>query len=108
MDTLCAYAWPGNIRELRNLVERLSIMVNEETIGPSDLPEDLRAARAIARANASAQGKSLRELREQVERDYIRAILDEHGWNVTQAARELGIERTNLHKKIKFYGIEKE
>ncbi|MSS73699.1 MAG: sigma-54-dependent Fis family transcriptional regulator [Candidatus Latescibacteria bacterium] len=108
MEILCAYAWPGNIRELRNLVERLSIMVNEETIGPSDLPDDLRAARTIARANASAQGKSLRELREQVEKDYIRAILDEHGWNVTQAARELGIERTNLHKKIKFYGIEKE
>ncbi len=108
MEILCAYAWPGNIRELRNLVERLSIMVSGETIGPSDLPDDLRAARAIARANVSAQGKSLREIREQVERDYIRAILEEHGWNVTQAARELGIERTNLHKKIKFYGIEKE
>ena len=108
MEILCAYAWPGNIRELRNLVERLSIMVSGETIRPSDLPDDLRAARAIARANVSAQGKSLREIREQVERDYIRAILEEHGWNVTQAARELGIERTNLHKKIKFYGIEKE
>ena len=108
MEILCAYAWPGNIRELRNLVERLSIMVSGETICPSDLPDDLRAARAIARANVSAQGKSLREIREQVERDYIRAILEEHGWNVTQAARELGIERTNLHKKIKFYGIEKE
>jgi two-component system nitrogen regulation response regulator NtrX len=83
-------------------------MVSGETIGPSDLPDDLRAARAVAREFVSAQGKSLREIREQVERDYIRAILEEHGWNVTQAARELGIERTNLHKKIKFYGIEKE
>jgi two-component system nitrogen regulation response regulator NtrX len=108
MEVLCDYAWPGNIRELRNLVERLSIMVGGDAIRPPDLPDDLRAARTIARANVAAQGKSLRELREQVERDYIRAVLDEHGWNVTQAAKDLGIERTNLHKKIKFYGLEKE
>ena len=108
MHVLCAYDWPGNIRELRNLVERLSIMVSGEVIRPADLPDDLHAARAVARLSAAAQGKSLREIREQVERDYIRAVLEEHGWNVTQAARDLGVERTNLHKKIKFYGIEKE
>ena len=108
MQILCAYAWPGNIRELRNVVERLSIMVTGDVIRPTDLPTDLRAGRKIVRKGSEASGKTLKEIREQVEKDYIRAVLAEHDWNVTQAAKDLGIERTNLHKKIKFYGIEKE
>ena len=108
MHILCGHPWPGNIRELRNLIERLSIMVGEDVIRSADLPSDFRASRAVARSSSSAQGKSLKEIREQVERDYIRAVLAEHEWNVTQAARELGIERTNLHKKIRYYQIEKE
>ena len=108
MQILCAYAWPGNIRELRNVIERLSIMVTGDVIRPTDLPTELRAGRNIIRKGSEASGKTLKEIREQVEKDYIRAVLAEHDWNVTQAAKDLGIERTNLHKKIKSYGIEKE
>ena len=111
MDALCRHDWPGNIRELRNLVERLSIMVSGDVIEITDLP-------ALAGPHVSRQaglsevpdlppGKTLREAREVVEKSYITEALKQNNWNVTQAARALGIERTNLHKKIKYYELER-
>jgi two-component system nitrogen regulation response regulator NtrX len=111
MDILCGYAWPGNIRELKNLVERLSIMVTGGVITPGDLPD--MAGPQISRPQDGMvipglhSGKTLREVRETVEQGYISEALQSYDWNVTQAAKVLGIERTNLHKKIKYYQIER-
>jgi two-component system, NtrC family, nitrogen regulation response regulator NtrX len=110
-DLLVQYSWPGNIRELKNLVERLSIMVSSDTIHPEDLPvfEAIRLA-SPSQPDTSipgvSPGKTLREIREAVERHYIGQALERHKGNVTQASKSLGIERTNLHKKIKYYELE--
>jgi two-component system nitrogen regulation response regulator NtrX len=114
MAILRDYSWPGNIRELKNLTERLSIMVQGETIELSDLPR-LEGREMVAKLDSSGSGSlpkislglTLRELREDVERGYIAQALDACGGNVTQAAKTLGIERTNLHKKIKYYELER-
>ncbi|MFO0584055.1 MAG: sigma-54 dependent transcriptional regulator [Anaeromyxobacter sp.] len=113
-ERLRAYRWPGNVRELRNMCERMVIMSGER-IGPGDVPEVVgprpTAAGGPAAAPAGAADLSrygevpLRELRDLVERDYILKKLEEHDWNITQAAQALGVERTNLHKKIKQHGL---
>ncbi|MBT5829952.1 MAG: sigma-54-dependent Fis family transcriptional regulator [Candidatus Latescibacteria bacterium] len=111
-DMLVQYDWPGNIRELKNLVERLSIMVSDDTITPADLPalEGLHVpnqSHSGTNIPGLTPGKTLREVREAVEKHYIGEALGRHKGNVTQASKSLGIERTNLHKKIKFYELEK-
>lgn len=111
-EMLVQYTWPGNIRELKNLVERLSIMVSDDTITPKDLPamDGLHVpshAQTGATIPGLTPGRTLREVREAVEKYYISEALDRHKGNVTQASKSLGIERTNLHKKIKYYELEK-
>jgi two-component system nitrogen regulation response regulator NtrX len=108
-DRLRAYRWPGNVRELRNICERMVIMSGDR-ITVADVPDDLRPKAspppAPGAADLSRYGEvPLRELRDLVERDYILKKLEEHDWNITQAAQALGVERTNLHKKIKQHGL---
>jgi len=98
-----AYDWPGNIRELRNMVERLVIMTSGDVIGPDDLPSPLRPKDAAA-LGADGQ-RSLKEARDGFERAYILAELRAHDWNMTRTAERLGIERSHLYRKIKTYGI---
>jgi two-component system, NtrC family, nitrogen regulation response regulator NtrX len=98
-----AYDWPGNIRELRNMVERLVIMTSGDTIGPDDLPAPLRPKDAAA-VGGDGQ-RSLKEARDSFERAYILAELRAHDWNMTRTADRLGIERSHLYRKIKTYGI---
>jgi two-component system nitrogen regulation response regulator NtrX len=98
-----AYDWPGNIRELRNMVERLVIMTSGDVIGPDDLPAPLRPKDAAA-LGADGQ-RSLKEARDGFERAYILAELRAHDWNMTRTAERLGIERSHLYRKIKTYGI---
>jgi two-component system, NtrC family, nitrogen regulation response regulator NtrX len=98
-----AYDWPGNIRELRNMVERLVIMTSGDSIDPDDLPAPLRPKDAAA---LGAEGqRSLKEARDGFERAYILAELRAHDWNMTRTAERLGIERSHLYRKIKTYGI---
>jgi DNA-binding NtrC family response regulator len=109
-ERLGAYRWPGNVRELRNLCERMVIMSGDR-ITVADVPESVGprappAAPPPGAADLSRYGEvPLRELRDLVERDYILKKLEEHDWNITQAAQALGVERTNLHKKIKQHGL---
>ena len=114
MELLCRYDWPGNIRELKNLVERLSIMVSSDAVNVEDLPAltGLNIPRTVEPSGREAlrqisAGKTLRQAREELEKEYIAAALDQNSGNVTQAAKILGIERTNLHKKIKYYDLER-
>jgi two-component system nitrogen regulation response regulator NtrX len=106
MARLQNYDWPGNIRELRNTIERLVIMATEHLIVAADLPLSLQASQPLMK-RAFQLGQTLRDVREQVERDYILACLEATGGNISHAAQILGIERSNLHKKMRALGIER-
>jgi DNA-binding NtrC family response regulator len=130
---LVARRWPGNVRELKNVVERMAILSGDR-VTVADLPEDPHESpfgdadeAADARGDASAEidvdedagaapaGKApvpgeyptLREHREQSERRYIVDTLKLTGWNISRTAVVLGVERTNLHKKIRAYQIKR-
>jgi two-component system nitrogen regulation response regulator NtrX len=102
LAALQAYDWPGNVRELKNLVERLLILAPREEIRPADLPLPAPVDDALA-ADAP-----LKDARDDFERRYILAALKRHRGNVTRTAEALAIERSNLHRKLKSYGIEVE
>ncbi len=93
------YHWPGNVRELRNLMERAVVLVDGDRIEPADLMPWLETAPDES-GDAGLRGKVARS-----EIDSIRRALDAADWNVTQAAAGLGIDRTNLHRKMRKYGI---
>jgi two-component system nitrogen regulation response regulator NtrX len=97
--TLEAYSWPGNARELRNIIERMAILTAGDCLTPEAVPVEIRIPQdTTPRSN-------LREARESAERDHILRALEECGWNVSGAARSLGMERTNLHKRIRALGL---
>jgi two-component system, NtrC family, nitrogen regulation response regulator NtrX len=99
-DELRAYRWPGNIRELRNVVERMAILATDP-ITEDAVPVEIRLSPQAGSAT------TLEETRAQAERETIRRALDQAGWNVAAAARLLGIERTRLHKRLKALEIRK-
>jgi DNA-binding NtrC family response regulator len=103
------------VRELRNVVERLVIM-SDDVIREKDLPPYLGGPRGPNQHRITGPqqtaidlgryaGKSLREFREEVESEFIRIRLAEFEWNISRTAQALGIERTNLHKKLRALGI---
>jgi len=117
LQALSQRPWPGNVRELRNVVERMAILsgdrismddlpaegvlseVRRESEPPTDLPSTLDEA---------GERLTLREYRSRAEKEYILRTLDEVGWNISRAATILGVERTNLHKKMRSYGIRRQ
>ena len=111
---LNAYAWPGNVRELKNVVERLVILGRGAGIGPEDLPREItrgkpgRGGGAPVREANPYVGLTLQAARASLERDLIQAALKRHGGNVTRAAGELGLERSNLHHRINALGLGEE
>ena len=100
------YAWPGNVRELRNLVERLMIMVPGDRISSRDLSFLDQTLTSGAPATAPvAASTPLHEARDRFERDYIvRALAAQQG-NISRTADLLGIERSNLYRKMRSFGI---
>ncbi len=108
LEALTHRSWPGNVRELRNVVERMAILSGDR-ITMSDLPEAGRLGAAsvdLPTLEGDDGGRpTLREYRERAEKHYILTTLEECGWNISKAAGELGVERTNLHKKMRSYGI---
>ncbi|MBN2359057.1 MAG: sigma-54-dependent Fis family transcriptional regulator [Deltaproteobacteria bacterium] len=107
LAAMAGHTWPGNVRELRNLCERLVIM-GDDPIGLADLPREMTGVEAAALDLAAFGKATLKEVRERVERELIVRRLEQCDWNVTRAAEELGIERTNLHKKMKQLGLRRE
>ena len=101
MRLLRLYAWPGNIRQLRNLMERLVITVKGSGIQPEHLPEEIQASKEDARTMVVALGSSLKD----VERETIRRTLAEVTNHREKAANLLGISLRALQYKIKEYGI---
>lgn len=101
MKLLQSYHWPGNVRELKNLIERLVIMVSSDSIEVGDLPNNLFEQPKTTKLSAV----ELRKAKNDFEREYILQTLRSCDWNITETAKKLGIERTNLHRKMKQYGI---
>ncbi|HYO96168.1 MAG TPA: sigma-54 dependent transcriptional regulator [Polyangiaceae bacterium] len=116
-EALTRRRWPGNVRELKNVVERAAILASD-VITIADLPEDPHSSPfeeeggdtdvsspTVQVADASRGRLTLRDHRDAMERAYIVDTLKELSWNISRAAVVLGVERTNLHKKIRAYGI---
>jgi two-component system nitrogen regulation response regulator NtrX len=119
MDALQRFRWKGNIRELRNTVERMIIMTSGDTIDLPDLPELVRspsvassgAGAAPAKAaggSAQAEAGTLREFKENAERAFLVGKLRENGWNISKTAEVIGTPRSNLYKKLEQYQISQE
>jgi two-component system, NtrC family, nitrogen regulation response regulator NtrX len=98
------YSWPGNIRELKNMVERLVIMFPQDTIDLYDLPSGIVDSEGGPAAGA-AKEHTLQEAREAFERSYILEKIFEHQGNITETARALDIERSHLYRKMRQYRI---
>jgi two-component system nitrogen regulation response regulator NtrX len=115
LDALQRYRWKGNIRELRNTVERLIIMTGGETIDLPDLPESVRSPTAVGLAapkpgadGDQAKAGTLREFKENAERAFLVGKLRENGWNISKTAEVIGTPRSNLYKKLEQYQIAQE
>lgn len=105
---LSSYDWPGNVRELRNIIERILIMTPGKTITPADIPVMFSSNSQVSGGKAGSQFvyTTLREAREGFERDFIVQKLEENDWNISRTADIIELERSNLHRKIKAYGID--
>ena len=105
------YPWPGNVRELSNLIERLCILTPGEAVSVEDLPAGVAAAggASVGQGKGPPQGSmatSLKEAKSDFERTFILDKLQEFQWNVTKTAEAIGIERSNLHRKLRTYNID--
>ncbi len=119
-----SYNWPGNIRELKNIVERLLIMVNREVVMAPDVVEALSliphpsssypspsaglspgALQSSMRKPLYKPGMALSKMMDTAEEQYILAALEENKWNIRRTAEALEVERSNLYKKMNRYGI---
>ncbi len=109
------YPWPGNIRELENMMERVILLLESDTVTIEDLPPHIREIRRPAGEAEVAlpqEGESLKEVvrvhTEELERDLILRALEKAGWNVTHTAQRLGISRKGLQLKMRDYGLRRE
>jgi two-component system nitrogen regulation response regulator NtrX len=98
---LKAHHWPGNVRELRNLIERLAILLPGDTIEP----EDVHLGTRPEEAPKIAADLTLKQARDEFEKQYILARLRDYAGNVSRTADALGVERSNLYRKLHAYGI---
>ncbi len=100
------YSWPGNVRELRNVIERLIIMVPGDTITARDLAFlDTQSSVEPSSADGTEDGLRLHEARDRFEREFILRALAFHHGNISRAADALGVERSNLYRKMRAFGI---
>lgn len=110
VEMMMNYDWPGNVRELRNILERLVIMTPERTITDRLVPEFIveRAGREAGapKLDSLRDINTLREAREEFEKEFIIQKLEENDWNISKTAEFIEMERSNLQRKIKSYGID--
>jgi two-component system, NtrC family, nitrogen regulation response regulator NtrX len=110
LDLLIRYDWPGNVRELKNIVERILIMTPDRLITPDDVTEllggQITANFTDTRVDGPVVMGTLRQAREEFEREFIIQKLEENDWNISRTAEVIELERSNLHRKIKSYGID--
>jgi two-component system, NtrC family, nitrogen regulation response regulator NtrX len=107
LKALSDASWRGNVRELRNMIERLVIMVPSESIDVTDLPaEFFRTPNDII--STAMRLNTLQEFKDEAEKAFIMAKLREYGWNVSKTAEAIDTPRSNLYKKIEQYNIKRE
>jgi len=111
MAVLQAYNWPGNVRQLRNIVERLLILATDDAaaaISADLLPSDFNGAGSPWGQGAKTDliiSLPLREAREIFEREYLLAQINRFGGNISRTASFIGMERSALHRKLKSLGV---
>jgi two-component system nitrogen regulation response regulator NtrX len=111
MATLQSYAWPGNVRQLRNNIERLMILTSSDTstiITADKLTDDSSSSNQMGMSGAGGEhimALPLREARETFERDYLIAQIGRFGGNISRTAAFIGMERSALHRKLKSLGV---
>ncbi len=108
VGALARHHWRGNVRELRNSVERLLVMVSGQSITLGDVRSVLRLDERPAAAGAAAAARTLREFKEASERSFLVARLRELDWNISRTAEEIDTPRSNLYKKLEQYRISQE
>jgi len=106
MELLISYPWPGNVREIKNIVERMVIMTRGSMIEPKDVPDPVREQRKAQPELSFLEYSLLKDARREFEKKFIMKRLMENDENISKTAEMIGIERSNLHRKIKNYGIE--
>lgn len=104
MEVMTKLPWKGNVRELKNTVERLIIMTEKDRIEKNDLPEPIRGDHCVDMPD-TGKIKSLKDFREFAEKTFILSKLQENNWNVSQTARAIDTPRSNLYKKLEQYRI---
>jgi two-component system nitrogen regulation response regulator NtrX len=104
MGILSSYVWRGNVRELKNLIERLFVLVEGNIIDVEDLPKEIRS---YEKGLVEQTDDGLHSAKAAFEKDYIIRMLKENNWNITKTAVKIGISRENLSRKMKLLGIEK-
>ncbi|MBD3284832.1 hypothetical protein GF359_00645 [candidate division WOR-3 bacterium] len=98
MDKLMKFNWPGNVRQLRNTIEKIVALNPALVIESKVIPESINGDGSIWEEDKALP---LSQARKRFERDYIVRILEAEDWNVAAAAKRLGLDRTHLHRKIK-------
>jgi len=105
LAVLMEHTWPGNVRELKNIMERLVITSPSDIITADDIPPLSKENHKSRDSGFSEDVYSFKGAREIFEKDYLAKRLVENDWNVKKTAKSIGLERSNLHKKIKAYGL---
>lgn len=103
-----AYPWNGNVRELRNYIERCQILQPGEEIAPENMPPlDMNAGHSVQpkTSHSGTFGHSFHDAKESFERSYLLHHLEKNEWNVSRTATDIGMERSQLHRKIKGFGL---
>ena len=107
LQVLMAHDWPGNVRELKNTIERLTIVTTTDIITSQDVSPLIKEHKKYGHIDATLHSvDSLKDACREFEKKYILQKLSENGWNVTKTADSIGVERSNLYKKMKNYGLE--
>ena len=108
MDNLSHYSLPGNVRELKNIVERLCILVTNDFITKDDIAPHLMLDKAPSEFHATTiEGKTYKEVKSNFERQFLQQQLEKNHWNVSLIAKKLGMQQPNLSRKIKELGLSK-
>ena len=103
---LQGYRWPGNIRELKNILERICVMIPDQIIRPEHLAGLLPVSDKVSISPTLSSVTTLKQAKTDFERAFILDKLEENQWNVTKTAEAIGVERSNLHRKLKLFNID--
>ena len=104
MQVLMNYSWPGNVRDLRNVIERAVILSTGNEIGAEDLPLELRTHRMVS-VDSDDTGESREGSLDELRRKQILAVLEQTGWHQGKASEILGISPSTLYRQLKSYGL---